>query len=204
MTHAVPMNYSLFVPSFLDLEGAFSYLLHHPYLFISSSSVMTIGLVLAALTLGVVASASRFGPARGADFLGVPVRALRWLAPKLALTLVYFGLGAMALATEILIRFHHAIPLETEIQFRSGLGHLAVAAIGIALLWPFLRGRPAAEWIAANRWALTYWALQVTFLTPPWFAFQGELDLVLGVAYVGLGMGFAVTLFLDRGERIRV
>lgn len=195
------MNYSLFVPSFPDLGAALFYLLHHPYLFISSSTVMTTGLILAAMTLGAVASASRFLPQAGSDLVGLSLLALRWLAPKLALTLVYFGLGSMVLATEILIRFHQVIPGETEIQFRSGLGHLAVAVIGIAILWPFLRGRPAAEWIAANFWALTYWALQVTFLTPPWFAFQGELKLVLGVANVCLGAGFALTLYLDQRER---
>src|SRR5438445_75409 len=138
------MTYS-FLPSVIDLQSLLEYVLTNPYLFVSSSTVMTSGLVLATGTLGVVATASRFVPVIGVDIVGGARRLLSWLAPKLALTLGYFGLGSMALSTEILVRFHAAIPVETEIQFRSGLRHVAVAALGIAILSPFLRRGPAGQ-----------------------------------------------------------
>lgn len=192
------MNYSILVPSFPDLASLLAYVVDNPYLFISSSTVMTTGLLLAAMTLGLVASASRFVPFVGGGVVATVARALRWCAPKLALTLAYFGIGSIVLATEILLRFHRYIPLETEIQFRSGLGHLLVAVVGLAALSPLLRGVRAREWLEANFWALGYWALHVLLLTPPWFAFQGQLDLVLGVVKACLGIGFALTLYLHR------
>lgn len=192
------MNYSVLVPSFPDVASLFAYVVDNPYLFISSSTVMTTGLLVAAMTLGLVASASRFVPVVGTGILSRLARALRWCAPKLALMLAYFGIGSFVLATEILLRFHRYIPLETEIQFRSGLGHLVVAVVGIVALSPFLREVRPREWIVANFWALGYWAVHVLLLTPPWFAFQGQLDLVLGVAKAWLGIGFAVTLYLHR------
>ena len=196
------MTYS-FLPSVIDLQGLLEYVLTNPYLFVSSSTVMTSGLVLATGTLGAVATASRFVPVIGVDVVGGVRRLLSWVAPKLALTLAYFGVGSMALSTEILVRFHASIPMETEIQFRSGLGHVAVAGLGIAMLAPFLRRRSVGEWITANLWALSYWALQIALLTPPWFAFQGQSDLVLGVAKASLGVGYATTLYLHHQERTR-
>lgn len=189
------MSYS-FLPSMFDLERLLTYVLTNPYLFVSSSTVMTTGLIAGALTLGIVATGSRFVPVFGRDIVSVVGRALRWLAPKLALTLTYFGAGSLMLASQILVRFHHTLPQETELQFRSGLGHLALAALGIALLLPVLRGVTPREWLIANFWALGYWALQIALLTPPWFAFQGQLELVLSVAKLCLGIGLAATLYL--------
>jgi hypothetical protein len=192
------MTYS-FVPSVHDLESLLFYVMNDPYLFVSSSTVMTTGLVVVAMTLGVAATTSRLVP--WVDPFGGARRLLRWLAPKLALVLAYFGLGSMALATEILLRFHASIPYETETQFRSGLGHLVLAALGILVLVPLLRGATRRDWISANFYALAYWALQIAVLTPPWFAFQGQLELVLGVSKALLGVALAVTLYLDRREQ---
>ena len=187
-----------FVPSITDLQSLLFYVMNDPYLFVSSSTVMTTGLVALTMTLGVAVTTSRLVP--WFDPFGAFRRVLRWLAPKLALVLAYFGLGSMALATEILVRFHSDIPYETETQFRSGLGHLAVAVAGIAVLLPLLRGVSRREWISSNFYALAYWALQVAVLTPPWFAFQGQLELVLGATKALLGVGLAVTLYLDQRE----
>lgn len=192
------MNYSVLVPTFPDLASLFGYVVDNPYLFVSSSTVMTTGLLFGVMTLGLVATAGRFVPFVGDGLVAVVARALRWCAPKLALALAYFGVGSIVLATEILLRFHRYIPLETEIQFRSGLGHLILAMVGIVALSPILRGLRRVEWLMANYWALAYWAVHVLLLTPPWFAFQGQLDLVLGVAKAWLGIGFAVTLYLHR------
>jgi hypothetical protein len=191
------MNYSL-LPSVTDLQGLLIYVMSDPYLFVSSSTVMTTALVAMAMTLGIVMTTSRVIP--WVDPFGVTGRALRWAAPKLALVLAYFGFGSMLLSTEILIRFHDSIPYETETQFRSGLGHLAVAALGILVLTPLLRGVTRREWISSNFYALAYWALQIALLTPPWFAFQGQLELVLGVAKGLIGVALAVTLYLERRE----
>jgi uncharacterized membrane protein len=192
------MNYSFF-PSVTDLRSLLFYVMNDPYLFVSSSTVMTTGLVALAMTLGLAVTSSRVVP--WIDPFGATSRVLRWLAPKLALVLAYFGLGSMALATEILIRFHASIPYETETQFRSGVGHLVVAVIGIAVLAPLLRQVTRREWVSSNFYALAYWALQIALLTPPWFAFQGQLDLVLGAAKTLLGIALAVTLYLDRLEQ---
>lgn len=192
------MNYS-FLPSVNDLQSLLFYVVNDPYLFVSSSTVMTTGLLALAMTLGVVATTSRLVP--WVDPLGMWTRLLRWFAPKLALVLGYFGIGSMALATEIVIRFHSSIPYETETQFRSGVGHLVVAALGIAMLWPVLRRVSRREWISSNFYALAYWSLQIALLTPPWFAFQGQLELVLGVTKALIGVTLALTVYLSERER---
>jgi hypothetical protein len=167
------------VPTATDLAGLLAYVLGNPYLFISSSTVMTTGLVIGAVAVSFVPRTT-------------PV--LRTVAPPLAMVLVYFGLGSIALATEILIRFHAQIPDATETQFASGIGHFMGAAVGIAVLMPHLRRRSRRTWIAANALAVTYWTAQVIILTPPWFAFGGQLELMRAFAFASLGTGALVSL----------
>ncbi len=169
------------LPTASDLGSMVAYLWANPYLFISSSTVMTTGLILGA---AVVAAS----PARSL--------VLRGIGPALAMVLAYFGVGAFALSLEIILRFHSMIPYETEIQLYSGIGHLAEAALGIAILWRFLRGHSRATWLWAHTAALAYWTLQVAVLTPPWFAFQGQLELVTTTALVLLAIAAAVNVFL--------
>src|SRR3989442_1175861 len=120
--------YASLVPTATDLAALLGYVLGNPFLFISSSTVMTTGLILGAVAMSLV---PRGGPA------------LRIAAPTLAMVLAYFGLGSMVLATEILVRFHAAIPDATETQFASGIGHLVEAAAGIVILFPHLPTRHA-------------------------------------------------------------
>ena len=129
------------LPSIGDIGGLFAYVFGNPHLFISSTTVMTTGLLFGAVLVSVL-------PRR--------TRLLRRGAPTLAVILTYFGLGSIVLSTEILIRFHDTIPHETEIQFVSGLG-LVEAALGIARLFPYLRGRTRADWLWAHTFALAYW-----------------------------------------------
>ena len=127
------------LPTIGDIGGLLAYVLGNPFLFISSTTVMTSGLLLCAALVSVL-------PQR--------TLVLRRAAPTLAIILTYFGLGSLVLSSEILIRFHDAIPNETETQFVSGLGHLAEAAIGVALLAPYLgctrerggSGRTRSRW----------------------------------------------------------
>jgi hypothetical protein len=170
------------VPTVGDLTSLVGYVIAHPYLFVSSTTVMTTGLI--ALAGCLIAAGSATG--RGRDIL-------RTVAPPLALVLVYFGLGSLALATQILIRFHDAIPVETETQFASGLGHLFVSALGLALLAPHLGGRTAVEWTRAHAVALAYWYFHVLVLTPPWFSFQGQRELVTAIALATLGTATLIT-----------
>src|SRR5690348_3617638 len=115
-----------------------------------------------------------------------------------------FGLGSFALSTEILIRFHASIPYETEVQFISGIGHLAEAAVGIALLFPHLRGYAQRQWLSAHNAALAYWTFQIAVLTPPWFAFQGQRELVTTFALGALLVAALVNLGLwARGSALR-
>src|SRR6267378_4183177 len=109
------------VPSPNDLASLLAYILSNPYLFISSSTVMTTGLVLGAVAVSIVPRSA-------------PV--MRVVAPPLAMLLVYFGLGSLLLATEILVRFHDTIPNETETHFASPAGHLLAATVGITVLSP--------------------------------------------------------------------
>jgi len=171
------------VPTASDLAGLVAYVLGNPFLFISSSTVMTSGLVLGAVAVSLV---PRSAPT------------MRIVAPPLAVVLVYFGLGSMLLATEILVRFHDAIPDATETQFVSGIGHLLEAAAGIAILSPHLRRRSRRTWIVANALAVAYWAAQVIAITPPWFAFQGQLEGVRAAALGALAAGALVSAFLWR------
>src|SRR5256885_15130187 len=114
------------VPTANDLAGLLAYVLGNPYLFISSSTVMTTGLVLGAVAVSMVPRSA-------------PV--MRVVAPPLAMLLVYFGVGSLILATEILVRFHASIPDATETQFASGVGHFLEAAAGLAVLSPPPRAR---------------------------------------------------------------
>ncbi len=171
------------VPSAIDLAALIAYVLGNPYLFISSSTVMTTGLVIGAVALVTVPR-------------GAPV--LRLVAPPLAMLLAYFGIGSIVLATEILVRFHGAIPDATETQFASGVGHLLGAAAGVAFLYPHLRRRSRRVWVAANAGASAYWTAQVLVLTPPWFAFAGQLDAVRAVALAALATGALVSAALWR------
>ena len=121
------------LPTANDLAGLVAYVLGNPYLFISSSTVMTTGLVLGAVAVSMVPRSA-------------PV--MRVVAPPLAMLLVYFGAGSMILATEILIRFHESIPEATETQFASGIGLLleAAAARGIAARYvPEITNSPMFE-----------------------------------------------------------
>ena len=171
------------VPTASDLAGLVAYVLGNPYLFISSSTVMTTGLVVGAVAMSMV---PRTAPT------------LRLAAPPLAVVLVYFGVGSMALATEILLRFHDVLPDATETQFASGLGHFVAAAVGVAILLPHLRHRSRRVWIMANALAVSYWTAQVIVLTPPWFAFQGQLEVIRAAALGALAAGALVSAFLWR------
>src|SRR5438477_6574164 len=97
------------VPTANDLASLVGYVLGNPYLFISSSTVMTTGLVLGAVAASMV---PRTGPV------------MRTVAPPLAMLLLYFGAGSPVLASEILVRFHDTIPDARETQSASGAGHL--------------------------------------------------------------------------------
>jgi hypothetical protein len=176
------------VPTATDLAGLLSYVLGNPYLFISSSTVMTTGLVLGAVAVSMF---PRSAPL------------MRIVAPPLAMLLVYFGAGSMFLATEILIRFHESIPDPTETQFVSGIGHLLEAAAGIAVLSPHLRARSRLTWIVANALAVAYWAVHVIVLTPPWFAFQGQLEVIRAAALGTLASGALVSALLWRAAPLR-
>ncbi|HET7701729.1 MAG TPA: hypothetical protein VFM06_12790 [Candidatus Limnocylindria bacterium] len=176
------------IPSFNDIGGLLAYLLNNPYLFISSSTVMTTGLLV-----GV--GAASMVPRR------VPL--LHHVVPTLAVILAYFGVGSFALSLEILLRFHDTIPYETEVQFVSGIGHLLEAAIGLAILAPHLRRHPRREWLWAHTAALSYWTFQVAVLTPPWFAFQGQREIVTTAALLLLMVAAALnTAFWAREHRM--
>ena len=155
------------IPSLWDIGGLLGYVFGNPWLFISSTTVMTTGLIIGAVAVTAL-------PQRAAI--------LGRIAPTLALILAYFGIGSFLLSIEIVVRFHDSIPYETEVQFVSGIGHLAVAAGGIALLWSYLRARPGRVWLAAHNVALGYWTFQLAVLTPPWFSFQGQRDLITTAA----------------------
>ena len=171
------------LPTISDIGGMLAYLVGNPHLFISQTTFMTTGLLLVAAVVSVLPQRTHLLPR---------------VAPSLAVILTYFGLGSMVLATEILIRFHSTIPVETEIQFMSGLGHLLEAAIGVALLVPYLRRRGQADWLWAHTVALAYWTFQVAVLTPPWFAFQGQGQVVLVVVLIALAVAATVNVLLWR------
>jgi hypothetical protein len=169
------------IPTIWDIGGLFGYVFGNPWLFISSTTVMTTGLILGAVVVSVL-------PQRTAI--------LRRTAPTLAVILAYFGIGSFLLSLQILARFHDSIPNETEIQFVSGLGHLVEGLAGIAILAPYLRRHPAREWLWAHTVALTYWTFQIAVLTPPWFSFQGQRELVTTAAFVALVIGAILNALL--------
>ncbi|MEK6206703.1 MAG: hypothetical protein AABM32_03600 [Chloroflexota bacterium] len=171
------------VPTASDLAALVTYVLSNPFLFISSSTVMTTGLLVGAVAVSMVPRSA-------------PV--MRAVAPPLAMLLVYFGAGSFVLATEILVRFHDSIPEATETQFASGVGHFLEAAAGVAILTPHLRRRAQRTWIVANAVAVAYWAAHVAVLTPPWFAFQGQLEVVRAAALGALAAGALVSAVLWR------
>ena len=169
------------IPSITDLGGLFWYLANNPYLFISSSTVMTSGLLIGAVAMTVLPR-------------GTPI--LHTIAPTLAIILTYFGLGSFALSLEILLRFHSSIPYETEVQFVSGIGHLAEAGIGLLLLASSLRRHSRRDWLWAHTIAVAYWTFQISVLTPPWFGFQGQRVIVTSAALSLIALAAGVNAFL--------
>jgi hypothetical protein len=172
------------IPTFNDLGGLFAFILGNPYLFLSSTTWMTTALVLGAAVVSVL-------PQRA------PI--LHRVAPTLALILAYFGLGSFILSAEILLRFHTSIPYETEVQFVSGLGHLVEAAVGLAVLFPYLRRHTRGQWLWAHNATLGYWTFQIAVLTPPWFSFQGQRELVTTVALTLVLATASINVLLWRG-----
>jgi hypothetical protein len=172
------------LPTISDIGALLAYVFGNPHLFISSTTVMTSGLLLGAVLVSML-------PYR--------TQMLRRAAPTLAVILAYFGLGSIVLSTEILLRFHDTIPNETEIQFVSGLGHLVEGAVGLGLLVPHLRGQTRAAWLWAHTVALSYWTFQVAVLTPPWFAFQGQRDAVLTAVLITLTLAATLNVLLWKG-----
>ena len=172
------------IPTITDLGGLIAFILGNPYLFLSSTTWMTSALVLGAAVVSVL-------PQRA------PV--MQRVAPTLALILAYFGLGSFVLSTEILVRFHGSIPNETEVQFVSGLGHLVEAIIGLTVLFPYLRRHTRAQWLWAHNAALGYWTFQIAVLTPPWFSFQGQRELVTAAALGVVLVGAVINVMLWRG-----
>jgi len=172
------------IPTITDLGGLIAFILGNPYLFLSSTTWMTSALVVGAAVVSVL-------PQRA------PV--MHRVAPTLALILAYFGLGSFVLSTEILIRFHGSIPYETEVQFVSGLGHLVEAVVGLAVLVPYLRRHTRAQWLWAHNAALGYWTFQIAVLTPPWFSFQGQRELVTAAALGVVLVGAVINVMLWRG-----
>lgn len=171
------------VPGFDDLAGLVAYLGGNPNLFLSSATVMT-------ATIVAVAGAVAVGAIRWPGSERLVARA----AAALTLVFAYFGLGSFALSVEILVRFHSAIPVETETQFVSGIGHLGLAALGVAIVLPQARRR-RPDWLLANAVALLYWALEVLLLDPPWFGFQGQGALIRLVALATIAaLALATTL----------
>lgn len=183
------------LPAVTDLAGLAGYVLTNPYLFISSSTVMTTGLILMAAMVGSVAMVT----GRGRSFL-------QQAGPSLAVLLAYFGIGSLALSLQIFVRFHGDIPVPVEIQLKSGIAHFAEALLGLALLAGYLRGRTRREWLTAHFVALSYWLAHVVVLTPPWFEFQGQRELILGAALVGLGtmivINAALWVRMEQGETL--
>ena len=171
------------LPSASDLAGLVGYLWDNPYLFISSTTVMTTGLILGAVVV-----------------TALPMRTsiLRRVAPALAILLTYFGLGSFVLSLEILMRFHTLLPYETEVQFVSGIGHFAEALLGIGLLLPHLHRQPAEAWLWGHTAALAYWTFQVRVLTPPWFAWEGQEQLITTATLCLLAAAAAVNALLWR------
>ena len=181
--------YASAIPTMRDIGDLFAFVLGNPYLFLSSTTWMTSALVLGAAVVSVL-------PQRA------PV--LQRVAPTLALILGYFGLGSFALSLEILLRFHSAIPYETETQFVSGLGHLFEAVVGLAVLSPYLRRHARRDWLRAHNVTLAYWTFQISVLTPPWFSFQGQRELVTTCALLVLLAGATINVMLwQRSSRER-
>lgn len=176
------------VPGFDDLAGLIGFVLRDPYLFISSSTVMTTAVVAALVVLSLIAS-------RNDAVRRVLVRS----AAPLVLVFGYFGIGSLALSLEILVRFHSVIPFETETQFISGLGHLLVGSAGMLVALRLAR-QSSPRWLLANAIALLYWALQVAVLDPPWLSFQGQGALMRTAAFAAIA---ALTLATTLAARLR-
>src|SRR4051812_13661836 len=122
------------------------------------------------------------------------------VAPTLAIILAYFGIGSFTLATEIMLRYHGEWAYGTEVQFVSGVGHLIEATVGLAVLWPHLRRHTREDWLWAHTTALSYWTFQIVVLTPPWFDFQGQRDVVMAAALVAIAIGASTNVLLWRGS----
>lgn len=179
------------LPSFIDLFGMFGYVFGNPYLFIGSSTVITSTLISLVLLIRLlVPLCLKFGSVtRAASLSNLLLR----VAPTMGFLLFYFGSVSMLLSLEIFWRFHTLIPEETETQLRSGAGHILLAGLGILLLLPYLRRRSVRTYLVGNILALSYWSVNVQLITPPWFHFQDQGDVVIPWVSASLGVGYVLT-----------
>ena len=170
------MNHQL-LPSLPNLGGGVLYLWGNPALFVHQTTVSTatLGMIILGLHLG-----------------GRRIRQLRPLlaviAPTVVVISVIVAVGVLALATEIFLRFYWNIdrPSVVATQFLSGIGHFVLFG---SFAW-ILR----SWWISASKRARAtarmaaglYLCLQVQYFEPPWFSFQGQRELVLGMVWLFL------------------
>jgi len=169
------------IPTIQDLGGLIAFILGNPYLFLSSTTWMTSALIIGAAVVSVLPRQTAL---------------IHRVAPTLAIILAYFGVGSFVLSLEILLRFHHSMPYQTEVQFVSGIAHLVEAFIGLVVLYPHLRHHTRIDWLWAHNVALGYWTFQITVLTPPWFDFQLQRELVLTVALLMLLAAASINVLL--------
>ena len=169
------------LPSFEDIRVLVTYALAHPYPFLARGTVVTTALLIGVAVLSVLPGRSR---------------SVRRIAPSVAAILVYFGLGSFALASEIILRFHSSAPHETEVQFVSGMSHLTLAVVGLALLYRHLGHHTRVEWLWAHTVAVAYWTFIVTVFTPEWFTFKDQQETLRVAALVIFAVAAGINALL--------
>lgn len=171
-----------------DFVALIRQVLSDPALFLGPTTGQTasLDLITAFLVAGQLLLLHR--PAWRERYQKVLLGNLRLLFPVVLLINIGMMVGSIWVSGYLFAKFQTALPLESWKQLWSGLGHVAVPLMVVAVCWhqitrgSFSRLEWAAAWTAAN----LYWLYQLTLNTPPWLEFQQQLPVLLGTTLSGV------------------
>lgn len=183
-----------------DFVALFGHIFSDPALFLGPTTGQTAGLDL--VTMGLVAGQLILVPRPTWRFKyqRVLLKYFGMLFPVVLLVNIGMALGSIGISGYLFAQFHDSLPVESWKQLWSGVAHVAVSVLVIAVCLRqvrrgcYSRANWAVSWILAN----AFWLYQLLLNTPPWLGFQDQLTVLLGSALLG---AFASTvgslLYLD-------
>lgn len=171
-------------------------IVNDPALFLGPTTGQTAGLDLTTILLITVQVILIPKPELRLKYQRAVLKYLGLLLPIVVLINVGMVVGSAWVSIYLFTKFQTSLPVESWKQLWSGVGHIAIPVLVIAICWyQIKRGNYAkvnwgAAWIAAN----LYWLYQLVLNTPPWLGFQEQTPVLLGTCLTGVGLSSVASL----------